>query len=178
MEHQLNRGEGLSEELIAMITHEKYKDMTAKEISTVMRPGKPLPRATYMSVYVIEAREIRVVGKEGGEWALLGGSTGVACLPPHNSHREVEGAQRRIGVADTIMGDLNSCGGSKKSIINEYIGRGELQDSGVPPARSDSGKEEHAHIWGSHRCRIHGYGIEVRANHGYERKLGSMIMTT
>ena len=43
------------------------------------------------------------------------------------------------------MGDLNSCKGSKKKVLKEWIEEEGLQDIG---------KEEHTHEWGNHKCRI------------------------
>lgn len=48
-------------------------------------------------------------------------------------------------IAHTIIGDLNACGGSKKRRLEEFIETEQLDDIG---------REDHTHVWGSHRCRI------------------------
>ena len=46
---------------------------------------------------------------------------------------------------ETIIGDLNYCGGSKKRRLGEFIEEQNLDDIG---------RIEHTHEWGAHRCRI------------------------
>ena len=99
-----------------------------------------------MSIYVRKNRYIKVKGMDKGEWVLIGENTVVAYLPPHFNHHEVKRVLERMDrEAETIMGDLNCCGGSKKRTLEGWIQAREYQDIG---------KEEHTHDWGLHRCRI------------------------
>ena len=50
-----------------------------------------------------------------------------------------------MSIAHTIMGNLNTYGGSKKKRLQEYIETQQLDDIG---------REEHTHVWGNHRCRV------------------------
>ena len=61
------------------------------------------------------------------------------------NHHELAKALGEMARADTIIGALSACGGSKKKRLNEFI---EDQQLG------DIGREEHTHEWANHRCRI------------------------
>jgi len=46
---------------------------------------------------------------------------------------------------DTILGDFNCCGGSKKRSLEEVMTEFDLDDIGTT---------QHTHEWGQHKCRI------------------------
>ena len=52
---------------------------------------------------------------------------------------------RRAKTAHTIIGDMNDCGGSKKTILQESIEEDDWQNIG---------REDHTHRWGNHQRRI------------------------
>ena len=100
----------------------------------------------YMSGYVRKDRDIRVKSKDEGEWVLIGGNIAVVYLPLHKNPHEVGRILRGISrEAETIIGDLNCCGRSKKRVLEAWIEEEELQDIA---------REEHTHEWGRHMCRI------------------------
>lgn len=99
----------------------------------------------YISVYTRRDRHIRVERMGKGTWALIGGSVVAAYLPPQLNHHDLARALGGMAIADTIRGDLNACGGSKKRRLEEYIEKEQLDNIG---------REAHTHVWGNHRCRI------------------------
>ena len=77
---------------------------------------------------------------------MIGDNKAAACLPSHKNHHEVGACLERMReAAETILGDLNCCGGSKKRVLEEWIEREDWQNIG---------REDHIHEWGNHRCRI------------------------
>lgn len=59
----------------------------------------------YMSVYLRKDKDIKVVRKDAGEWAMIGGNTAVAYLRRHKNFVQVEQALPRMASAETVMGD-------------------------------------------------------------------------
>jgi len=53
---------------------------------------------------------------------LIGGNVGVGYLPPHLDQHKVRSMIERIMTeANTIMGDFNYCGGTKRRVFEEPI---------------------------------------------------------
>jgi len=100
----------------------------------------------YMGVYTRKDREIKCRKRGRGEWVEIGGNTGAGYFPPHWNQHEVSRELRgMLGEVDTIMGDFNCCGGTKRRALEEVIAEFELDDIGTT---------QHTHEWGKPKCRI------------------------
>jgi len=100
----------------------------------------------YLEVYTRKDREITCKKKGGGEWVEIGGNVRAGYFPPHWDYNRVNRTLRSmLGVVDTVLGDFNCCGGSKKKSLEEVIADFELDDIGTT---------QHTHEWGKHKCRI------------------------
>ena len=92
-----------------------------------------------MSVYTRKDKHIKVEGKGGGSWVRIGGRIAATYLPPQMNHHELARALGAMGQVDTIIGDLNECGRSKKKRLEQFTQEEQLDDIG---------REEHTHEWG------------------------------
>jgi len=100
----------------------------------------------YLAVYVRKDREFRSKKRGKGEWVLIGVSIAAIYLPPRLDHdRVVRALSGMVGYADTIIGDRNHCGGTKKRRLEEFIQEQALDDVSTT---------QHTHEWGQYKCRI------------------------
>ena len=109
----------------------------------------------HMGVYTRKNREIKCRKRGGGEWVELGGNVGAGYFPPHWDQPRVSRVLRgMLGQVDTIMGDFNCCGGSKKKSLEEVVAEFDLDDIGTT---------QHTHEWGQHKERIDRVLTKARA---------------
>jgi len=100
----------------------------------------------YLGIYTRKDREITCRKRGAGEWALIGGNIGGAYLPPHlDQHKCRKCIENMMTKADTIMGDFNCCGGTKRRVLEEIIETQQWDDIGTT---------HHTHEQGKHKCRI------------------------
>jgi len=90
-------------------------------------------------------RKVKCRKRGNGEWVTIGDTLGAAYLPPHLNQHQLREALTQLIQKDTIIGDLNCCGGTKKRVLEEM-----LEQRGW----DDIGTTGHTHEKGQHRCRI------------------------
>jgi len=99
----------------------------------------------YLVVYVRKNKQVKCKKKGNGEWVAIGDTLGAAYLPPHMNQHQLREVMSQLMQKDTIIGDLNCCGGTKKKTLEALI-----EERGW----EDIGTTEHTHEWGNHKCRI------------------------
>jgi len=101
---------------------------------------------TYLAVYTRKDMVVECRKRGGGEWLSIGGNTGAGYIPPHwEQHRLRRTLLSMVRELDTIMGDFNCCGGTKKRVLQEIIEAEEWDDIGT---------SHHTQEWGKHKCKI------------------------
>ena len=75
----------------------------------------------YLAIYTRKDRHIKVEGRGGGGWAVIGGGITAVNLPPQLNHHELARALGSMTMAHTIIGYLDACGGSKKRRLEQFI---------------------------------------------------------
>jgi len=71
----------------------------------------------YLGVYTRKDRDIKCRKRGGGKWVEIGGNVEAGYHPPQWDHHRVATTMRgMMNEMDTVIGDLNCCGGSKKRI--------------------------------------------------------------
>jgi len=98
-----------------------------------------------LAVYVRKDREVKCKRRGNGEWVIIGDTLVAAYLPPHLNQHQGEGFLSQMMLKDTVIGDLNCCGGTKRGTLEKAIterGWEDIETTG------------HMHEWGKHKCSI------------------------
>jgi len=86
----------------------------------------------YIGVYTRNDMEIKCRKRGGWEWVEIGGNVGAGYFPPHWDHHKMGSTLRgMVNKMDTVIGDFNCCGGSKKRTLENLITELELDDIGM-----------------------------------------------
>jgi len=73
----------------------------------------------YLVVYVRKDRKVKCRKRGNGEWVTIGDTVGAVYLPPHLNQHQLKEALTQLMQKDTIIGDLNCCGGTKRRVLEE-----------------------------------------------------------